>query len=595
MKQCSHAFVTYFDRNYLVKGLAMLTSLRCHEGEVQSYVICLDDETFRLLALLKIPQITPIRLSSIEKGDADLARAKGNRSNVEYYWTLTPTIIAKIMEQMAPDELLIYVDADLFFFSPVTPLLEELGDASVLIHKHNFPPQYARQAINGIFNVGLMIFRNDEEGNGVLAWWRERCIEWCYARCEDGKMGDQKYLESFAGLTKQLVVTSNIGAGVAPWNGIAYNCIKEENVPLVNGVPVIFFHFHATAMLAQGCIVPSTDLSYAWTMPMLEYFAKPYLEALDEALETVRQIDRGFSWGFKTSGLISEMCIVARAALSGAIMDDYPCQLPLGTDFIVGGSPQLAEYEQLCGETLQVGPLTWSGNYKDWQAAEVAASGYDNADILAKALYAAREVRDGRALWERDTVLFNKAEINWPLYASLMAVAAHECGKLHVLDFGGALGSTFIQHKPWLQTLPECSWHVVEQEHFVQVGQEEFSTETLQFHYSIEDVLNQIPINCILLSSVLQYLEKPFDLLRKLAKTEKTIIIDRTPMHARESRLTIQRVGEEIYKASYPCWWLDQRRVLTILHSQGYVTSPLFKSSVDPSGFWGVFAYRKRQ
>lgn len=591
MQEKNYAFVTYFDSNYLVKGVAMLVSLHKHESNAKLYAVCLDDLTYKIIASLQLENVIPVRLSAIEAGDQALATARGNRSKVEYYWTLTPVIIGKLLKGMPSGSCLVYVDADLYFFSPVLPVIEEMAEGSVLIHKHNFPPIYQKHAANGVYNVGMMIFRNDEEGKKVLAWWRDRCLEWCYNRCENGKMGDQKYLESFQHLSGRVIVTNNVGVCVAPWNGIGYRIRQEADLPLVNDTPVVCFHFHATAYLAQGCMMPSTDIAYTWTIPMLELFARPYLESLDSSLQKVRGLARDFSLGFKTEGLSTLMCVVARSGLADALANDYPCQFDLSTGFIACGAPQIAENDEICGKTIHAGCLSWSGNYRDWQSAEAAAGGYDSEEIVAKAVEAARAVRDGKALWERDTVLFHKPEINWPLYAALMSVAARNNGELHVLDFGGALGSTFIQHKKWLEPLPACTWHIVEQEAFVQAGQREFTTDKLSFHYQIEDALANGKINCVLLSSVLQYLEKPFDLLRKLAKSKLPIIIDRTSFHDAESRLTVQRVGEELYKASYPCWWLDKNRIVHLLTNSGYILSPFVQCNFAPDGFFGFFAF----
>ncbi len=50
--------------------------------------------------------------------------------------------------------------------------------------------------------------RND--GELVRSWWEERCLEWCYARFEDGKFGDQKYLDDWTSrFNKQVHVLKN--------------------------------------------------------------------------------------------------------------------------------------------------------------------------------------------------------------------------------------------------------------------------------------------------------------------------------------------------------------------------------------------------
>lgn len=64
-----HAYATYFDVNYLVKGVAMIRSLLASDPGSSVRVVCLDDDTFRLLARLDIPGLIPVRLAVLEAGD----------------------------------------------------------------------------------------------------------------------------------------------------------------------------------------------------------------------------------------------------------------------------------------------------------------------------------------------------------------------------------------------------------------------------------------------------------------------------------------------------------------------------------------------
>jgi hypothetical protein len=93
-------YCTYFDRNYLVKGLAMIESLGRHEKNAyQLFVVCLDEITRTILNKLNLPNIALMPAHEIEQRDYALLAAKYNRSSVEYYWTLTPTVILRLLER----------------------------------------------------------------------------------------------------------------------------------------------------------------------------------------------------------------------------------------------------------------------------------------------------------------------------------------------------------------------------------------------------------------------------------------------------------------------------------------------------------------
>jgi len=237
--------------------------------------------------------------------------------------------------------------------------------------------------------------------------------------------------------------------------------------------------------------------------------------------------------------------------------------------------------------------VRWEGNYTDWQSAAAAASGYDHDAIFIKVREAARAVRGGRALWERDSVLFYHEEYHWPLLSGLMAVAAWNRGRLSVLDFGGALGSTYMQHRSLLNGLDELRWNIVEQPHFVACGREEFTTDILRFWPSMGECAAVSPPDVILFSSVLQYLEESYAVLEQAASFRpKVIILDRTPFAPKGERITVQHTPPEIYPASYPCRWLDRRRVNEILESR-YRLLPDHNTPIDPPGFCGFMAVRK--
>jgi len=253
-------YCTYFDKAYLVRGIALITSLTAHENrDFTIYVVCLDEITRVILARLGFRNVVLIPLHEIEQGDDDLLAAKRNRSLVEYYWTLTPTIILRIIERYPEIDILTYLDADLFFFSAPDPIFDELADGSVLIHEHRFPPSLEPLAIHGKYNVGLLCFRRDKRALKVLYWWRDRCNEWCYSYVEDGKYGDQLYLNDWTERFEGVGVLKHVGAGLAPWNQIQYHyTLKGEAGLLIEGLPLVFYHFHAFDFFSPDVIVPAS-------------------------------------------------------------------------------------------------------------------------------------------------------------------------------------------------------------------------------------------------------------------------------------------------------------------------------------------------
>ena len=69
-----------------------------------------------------------------------------------------------------------------------------MGDKSILLTKHRYSPQYNKELKAGKYCVQFVTFKNDARALEALIWWRDRCLEWCYNRFEDGKFGDQLYL-----------------------------------------------------------------------------------------------------------------------------------------------------------------------------------------------------------------------------------------------------------------------------------------------------------------------------------------------------------------------------------------------------------------
>lgn len=240
----------------------------------------------------------------------------------------------------------------------------------------------------------------------------------------------------------------------------------------------------------------------------------------------------------------------------------------------------------------QAKSIFFDGWFDDWNDAISRCSGYDQENISNKVLEASLLVSQGKAVFERDSVIFKEIQYSWPLLAGLMWAAVQNQGELRVLDFGGALGASYFQNLKFLLHLRNVEWSIVEQKNFVAHGQRHLQNDTLKFYGSISDLAAERQTNVVLLSSVMQYLQEPYEVLDKLLVGNPSVVIfDRTSFinAGNEDKIRIQNVPKEIYKASYPCWFLSKPKLCKYLIDRGYKVLEDFNSdeNLDQFATWG--------
>lgn len=282
-------FCTLFDSGYLSRGLAMYKSLLEVCKNFHLYVFAFDDKAFNFLMDAKLVNLTVISLQEFE--DEELLRIKPGRSRGEYCWTCTSSTILYSIENFKLDHCT-YVDADMYFYSDPNVLLEEMKDKSVFITEHRYSSFYDRTLESGKYCVQFVTFKNTECGIRVLRWWRDACIEWCFNRIEDGKFGDQKYLDDWTTRFECVHVMNNLGGGIAPWNIQQYVFDVHQNVfddrpitgtELSTGktFTVVFFHFHGLKFYSNNIVELSGEV-YEIGKDVRKVFYYPYIKKLNK-------------------------------------------------------------------------------------------------------------------------------------------------------------------------------------------------------------------------------------------------------------------------------------------------------------------------
>ena len=239
-------FVTLFDSRFLLLGLTLHASLQKFSPNSHLWIICIDELVEQQINSLKLDHVSTIPLRTIET--VELQAVKSTRTIGEYCWTLTP-FAPKSVFDLAPDaERVTYLDSDLFFFSSPEIIFNEFESSGkhVLITEHAYSPKLDRTAQSGRFCVQFMTFRRTPEGLGVMKWWQDRCLEWCYDRYEDGKFGDQKYLDQWPTLfSNEVHILSLVDKTLAPWN-VDYFLLKYSN-----HLTPVFYHFQSFRIVSD--------------------------------------------------------------------------------------------------------------------------------------------------------------------------------------------------------------------------------------------------------------------------------------------------------------------------------------------------------
>lgn len=274
-------FVTLFDSRFLPFGLALHASLQGLIPHAQLWVICMDELVEQQIAKLGLNNLATIALSSMETDE--LRTVKPTRTLGEYCWTITPFVAQAVFDRTEDAKRVTYLDSDLFFFNnPVRFFQEfEASGKHVLITEHAYAPELDRTEKSGRFCVQFMTVRRTQGGLDVMKWWQDRCIEWCFDRLEDGKFGDQKYLDQWPTLfPTQVHILSQVDQTLAPWNSDYFLTRRP------GGHSPVFFHFQSFRIVSETLVRLYVGFSMgAQSMRFYEC----YLAALKEQIALLKR------------------------------------------------------------------------------------------------------------------------------------------------------------------------------------------------------------------------------------------------------------------------------------------------------------------
>jgi hypothetical protein len=217
-------------------------------------VLALTEECAWFLRGLGLERMRVLSLNDLVSREPRLSAVRQDRDHASFIFTLTPQIVLAAMNFASYDEQVVYIDADMMFFGSPAKILEESKASDVALAPHHFSSHMEGQKRFGIYNVGWVGFKKSTGGVRCAHWWAESCIEWCHDRLENGKFADQKYLENFKSIADSVHVIKDIGLNAAPWNVSGRWFTKSGDEVLVDGMPLVLYHFAKVKRITPWCI-----------------------------------------------------------------------------------------------------------------------------------------------------------------------------------------------------------------------------------------------------------------------------------------------------------------------------------------------------
>lgn len=256
---------------------------RSTSEEARLFILCMDDATMNHFLHFPEPGVVPIALSTLERDTPELTAVKSTRTRGEYCWTCTPSLIEHCISRFNLSQCT-YLDADLLFFGDPGSVFARIGGNDVLITPHRYSKKYDRSESSGIFCVQFMVFNASHNGRKILGEWKRQCIHWCFSRHENGRFGDQKYLDRWPNKYNGVFVDRSPDVGLAPWNIQQYKVGDKQGLDQIilryknDVVRPIFYHYHDVKIYHTGRVSLTTN--YVLSRAVINNLYIPYIRSV---------------------------------------------------------------------------------------------------------------------------------------------------------------------------------------------------------------------------------------------------------------------------------------------------------------------------
>lgn len=209
-----------------------------------------------------------------------------NRTYLESLISIKPSLLIEFQGKANRAEVVVYLDTDLFFFSPLTEFNEQHQDSDVIAVQHMYPKAQTKFP-HGRFNAGFIFARKSNQALAILQRWESLCISWCKLSINDGRYADQGYLEEILSMPKGKGVKSEVVNVGMHYLRRGPRVTDRRGIPFINEKPLVAFHFHGFGI--RGGLIWTGLNRYGFGLRNLKVFKIIYKPLIAELFKTMKK------------------------------------------------------------------------------------------------------------------------------------------------------------------------------------------------------------------------------------------------------------------------------------------------------------------
>ena len=207
---------------------------------------------------------------------------------------------------------------------------------------------------------------------------------------------------------------------------------------------------------------------------------------------------------------------------------------------------------------------------KNWESAVAGSSGYQSPQTIST--IEGSDPVINKSTIEQNFLGSRYLQVASAILSGLNSEKLKSETTIRVLDIGGGLGEYFFLLQSNLPNL-KFEWLILETPALCELAKsKQTDTSGISWTDALDDSSQKFDI--VLLSSVIQYVEKPFALIEMAMQKAPLLIFNRLPLSTNPHNLIcIQRPGLFESKGSYPVHILSERLVMSYLSTRGNIMS----------------------